>query len=176
MEISLSESYLCPTSAKLTMPPPKATKKVKTQKKEKLFHPLSRKADQLIRAQHRQSKLAELTKARHKKHGEQGSYLYDPIKCKRCFDSSSPVDIFNFFYQCLPPDGTASLPLSVLHVLVRDVWLARYDSELEEEKKSRRKGRPKSVREQKIEELKLREAEEYRTGLGTSPSLSMPTC
>lgn len=76
------------------------------------------------------------------------------------------VDIFSFFYRCLPPDDIACMQLADLHSIIRDIWLPRYDDELEEERKARRKGRPKSVREQKIEELKLREAEEYRTGLG----------
>lgn len=58
------------------------------------------------------------------------------------------------------------LPLEGLHAIVRDVWLKRFDEDLEEERKSRRKGRPKSTREQKIEELKLQEGELYRTGMG----------
>lgn len=76
------------------------------------------------------------------------------------------VDLFNFFYAAIPSEGLLTLP--DLHTIVRNVWLCRYDSELEEERTSRRKGRPKSVLEQKIEEIKLREAGEYRTGLGTS--------
>lgn len=57
------------------MAPPKATAKkakAKGQKKEKLFHPQSRKADQLVRAQHRQSKLVNLAKSRKEKHGVHG--------------------------------------------------------------------------------------------------------
>lgn len=53
-----------------------------------------------------------------------------------------------------------------LHELVADVWLTRHDAELEDERAARRKGRPKSTKECKLEEIKLREAEEYRTGLG----------
>ena len=53
-----------------------------------------------------------------------------------------------------------------LHELIADVWLARHDAELEEERAARRKGRLKSTKECRLEELKLREAEEYRTGLG----------
>lgn len=75
------------------------------------------------------------------------------------------VDIFSFFYATLPAEGVLST--DDLHSIIRDLWLPRFDTELEEEKAARRKGRPKSVREQKIEEIKLREAEEYRTGLGT---------
>jgi len=58
------------------------------------------------------------------------------------------------------------LSLPELHELVADVWLTRHDAELEEERAARRKGRPKSTKEQKLEEAKLREAEEYRTGIG----------
>lgn len=58
------------------------------------------------------------------------------------------------------------LTLPELHELVSDVWLTRHDAELEEERVARRKGRPKSTKERKLEEVKLREAEEYRTGMG----------
>ncbi|KAI0704279.1 hypothetical protein BC835DRAFT_1403912 [Cytidiella melzeri] len=126
------------------MAPPKSAKKANSQKKEKLFHPLSRKADQLVRAQHRKSKLADLAKARTDKRGTQ-------------------VDIYSFFYSAIPTEGV--LTLEDLHTIVHDVWLTRFDTELEEERAARRKGRPKSVKEQKIEELKLREAELYRTGM-----------
>jgi hypothetical protein len=61
------------------------------------------------------------------------------------------------------------LTLPELHELVSDVWLTRHDEELEEEREARRKGRPKSTKEQKLEEGKLREAEEYRTGMGERP-------
>jgi translation machinery-associated protein 16 len=76
------------------------------------------------------------------------------------------VDVYSFFYDALPTEGVLSL--EDLHTIIRDIWLPRYDPELEEEKAARRKGRPKSVREQKIEDLKLREAELYRTGMGQS--------
>ena len=62
------------------------------------------------------------------------------------------------------------LTLPELHELVSDVWLTRHDAELEEEREARRKGRPKSTKEQKLEEVKLREAEEYRTGMGEFPA------
>lgn len=51
---------------------PNTGKKAKSQKKEKIFHPQSRKADQLVRAQLRKGKLANLAKNRSKKHGQQG--------------------------------------------------------------------------------------------------------
>ena len=58
------------------MAPPKSNKKqVKGQKKEKVFHPQSRKADQLVRAQHRKHKLEEQAKARHHKQREQGAHI-----------------------------------------------------------------------------------------------------
>ena len=63
-------------------------------------------------------------------------------------------------------EGGSALTLPELHELVTDVWLTRHDAELEEERAARRKGRPKSTKECKLEETKLREAEEYRTGLG----------
>ena len=74
------------------------------------------------------------------------------------------VDIFSFFYAAIPTEGV--LALEDMHTILREVWVSRYDAELEAERASRRKGRPKSTKEQKIEELKLRESEEYRTGLG----------
>ncbi|OBZ73953.1 Translation machinery-associated protein 16 [Grifola frondosa] len=120
-------------------------KKSTKEKKEKIFHPQSRKAGQLVRTQLRKSKLAELAKERSKKHGSQ-------------------VNLYNFFYHALPTEG-GPLSLEELHYIIRDVWLPRHDSELEAERSSRRKGRPKSVREQKLEESKRREAEEYRTGI-----------
>ena len=43
-------------------------------KKEKVFHPHSRKAGQLVRTQLRKSKLAEQVKERGKKQGSQGSF------------------------------------------------------------------------------------------------------
>ncbi|OCH84740.1 hypothetical protein OBBRIDRAFT_798828 [Obba rivulosa] len=128
------------------MAPPKSTAKSakKFDKKEKIFHPNSRKAGQLVRTQLRKSKLIELAKERSKKFGSQ-------------------IDFYSFFFTVLPPDSGA-LSLQDLHTVVRDIWLTRFDAELEEEKASRRKGRPKSTREQKLEELKLKEAEDYRTG------------
>ncbi|KAH9924795.1 translation machinery-associated protein 16 [Fomitopsis serialis] len=126
------------------MAPPKTGKKAATQKKEKLFHPQSRKAEQLIRVQHRKTKLADQAKAR-----------LDKQKIQ--------ADIFSFFYHALPAEGVLSL--ESLHTIVRDVWIKRFDEDLEEERKSRRKGRPKSTREQKLEELQSQEAELYRTGM-----------
>ncbi|CAL1714655.1 unnamed protein product [Somion occarium] len=106
------------------MAPPKPTKKPKGQKKEKVFHPLSRKADQLVRTQLRKGKLADLAKARNQKHHKQ-------------------VDLYGFFYHAIPPEGT--LTLEDVHTIIHDIWLPRFDSELEAERAARRKGRPKKV-------------------------------
>jgi translation machinery-associated protein 16 len=57
--------------------------------------------------------------------------------------------------------------------LIQNAWLSRHDEELLAEQQARRKGRPKSVRETKLEEMKLRESEEYRAGLGTFFSLAL---
>jgi translation machinery-associated protein 16 len=65
----------------------------------------------------------------------------------------------------MPPEGGV-LTLGELHDIIKDVWLIRHDVELEAEQAARRKGRPKSPKEMKLEEIKLREAEEYRTGMG----------
>jgi translation machinery-associated protein 16 len=84
------------------------------------------------------------------------------------------ADFYGFFFHAIPEPheddagGSEVLTLSELHDLVANVWLTRHDAELEEERTARRKGRPKSTREQKLEEIKLREAEEYRTGMGES--------
>jgi translation machinery-associated protein 16 len=59
------------------------------------------------------------------------------------------------------------LTLGDLRQLVRDIWLTRFDEELESHRSARRSGRPKSTKEMKLEALKLREAETYRTGMGT---------
>lgn len=72
--------------------------------------------------------------------------------------------MYGFFFHALPESGT--LTLEELHELIRGVWLTRHDEELEQERAARRKGRPKSVKETKLEDVKLVEAEEYRTGMG----------
>ena len=76
------------------------------------------------------------------------------------------MDLYSFFFHAIPPEGT--LTLEDVHSIVCDIWLKRFDSELETERSSRRKGRPKSTKETKLEEQKLRDVEEYRTGIGTS--------
>ena len=74
------------------------------------------------------------------------------------------MDLYGFFYHAVPEEGV--LTLEEIHHIIRDVWLTRFDDELESERAARRKGRPKSTKEMKLEELKLREAEIYRTGMG----------
>ncbi|KAH9039305.1 hypothetical protein EDB85DRAFT_2072501 [Lactarius pseudohatsudake] len=121
----------------------------KFSKKEKVFHPESRKAGQLARKQLRKSKLAGHATKRAKLH-------------------SAKADFYGFFFHAIPEEeaeGGVVLTLPELHELVADVWLTRNDAELEEERAERRKGRPKSTKECRLEELKLREVEEYRTGL-----------
>lgn len=81
------------------------------------------------------------------------------------------VDLYGFFYHALPEEG--ELTLDEMHDIIRDVWLTRHDAEIEEEKAARRKGRPKSVKQQKLEDLKLREFEEYRTGMGTLSDIAL---
>lgn len=77
------------------------------------------------------------------------------------------ADVYGFFYHAIPETG--ALTLSELHAVVRDVWLTRHDEDLEAERAARRPGRPKSAREVRLEDQQFREAEEYRTGLGTFP-------
>lgn len=82
------------------------------------------------------------------------------------------ANVYGFFYHALPPVGV--LTLEELHTIVRDVWLTRHDDELEQERTARRKGRSKSTKEAKLEEIKLRETEEYRTGIGESEASPPP--
>ena len=91
-------------------------------------------------------------------------------------DAYRLADVYGFFYHALPPVGV--LTLEDLHAVVRDVWLTRHDEELEQERAARRKGRSKSTKEAKLEEIKLRETEEYRSGIGefqASPSPAILT-
>ena len=91
---------------------------------------------------------------------------------------SLSVDKFSFFYHAIPPcpanDSPTALSIDELHDLIQNVWLARHDHALDEEAKSRRKGRPKSAREMNLENQKALEAEEYRTGMGASFKLHGP--
>lgn len=66
--------------------------------------------------------------------------------------------------HALPPE-VPCLTLEELHGLVKDVWLTRHDPSLQKERSLRRPGRPKSSKEDQLEEWKRQDAEEYRTGL-----------
>ncbi|KAF5351522.1 hypothetical protein D9758_007238 [Tetrapyrgos nigripes] len=123
-------------------------------KKEKIFHPQSRKADQLARKSLRKDKLSAQSSDRKQKH-------------------NNLADFYGFFYHSLPSEGVLSL--EDLHSLIANIWLKRFDEDLEAERASRRKGRPKSTREQKLEELQLRESEQYRTGLEVIDLTHPPT-
>jgi len=139
------------------------TKKSASPKKEKLFHPSSRKAGQLARKAIRQTKLSNIHRERHKKHNASGTLSYSAVSSLKSF-MLPLVDLYGFFYNSTPEQGV--LTLGELHQLVRDLWLTRFDDELKNHRSDRRSGRPKSTREMKLEELILREAETYRTGMG----------
>ncbi|KAJ6518725.1 hypothetical protein C8R45DRAFT_3778 [Mycena sanguinolenta] len=143
-------------------------------KKEKVHHPDSRKAGQLARKALRKGKLGNL-------------------RTKRSQKASSMLELYAFFHAALPPPSAVSvsatvpidgaetkveeaeeaLTLPALHVLAQ-AWVARNDAALAEEQAARRKGRPKSAKEMRIEELRLREQEIYRTGMEI-PDLTDPT-
>ncbi|KAH7924278.1 hypothetical protein BV22DRAFT_1013636 [Leucogyrophana mollusca] len=136
------------------MAPTKTGKTDAKPKKEKVFHPDSRKASQLGRTHLRKGKMADAASKRVKKHAAQ-------------------ADVYGFFYHAIPPEGVLSL--DELHAVIREVWMTRHDEELEHERAVRRKGRPKSTKEMKLEEIKLREAEEYRTGMEVPDLTHGPT-
>jgi translation machinery-associated protein 16 len=113
--------------------------------KEKVFHPDSRKAGQLARKALRKGKLGNLA-------------------AKRTSKKHTLLDVYDFFFNAIPEDGSP-LSLEELHFIIENVWLKRHDGDLQEEQAARRKGRPKSVKEAKLEELKLKDLEVYRTGM-----------
>ncbi|KAF7370667.1 hypothetical protein MSAN_00699700 [Mycena sanguinolenta] len=107
------------------------------------------------------------------------------------------LELYAFFHAALPPPpveavsapGTAdeipvdgaetkaeraeeALTLPALHAMAQ-AWVARNDGALAEEQAARRKGRPKSAKEMRIEELRLREQDIYRTGMEI-PDLTDP--
>ncbi|KAJ7155479.1 hypothetical protein C8R43DRAFT_949726 [Mycena crocata] len=149
------------------MPPkPKApVKNNKATKKEKVFHPDSRKAGQLARNALRKGKLGNLRTSSKKK-------------------ASSRLELYAFFHAALPPETESesttagkeaeALTLPQLHAITQ-AWIARNDEALAGEQAARRKGRPKSAREIRIEELKLREQEVYRTGMELPDLTDAPT-
>lgn len=136
-------------------------------KKEKIFHPSSRKAGQLARTAIRKGRLGNLTTQRHHKTNNIGEFG-SSILVLAGLISLRIVDHFSFWFQAIPGEGV--LTLDGLHQIVQDVWLTRWDEALEAERTARRKGRSKSVKELKLEETRLQESELYRTGMGESPS------
>ena len=147
-----------------------APSKTAKPKKEKVFHPASRKAGQLARNALRKGKLGNLSTKRNQKHHSLGSSILDLFVLNKnltCFPSL--VDLYGFFYHAMPEEGVLSL--QDLHHIINDIWLTRFDEDLEKERSTRRKGRPKSLKEIKLEELKLQEFELYRTGMGMRPRL-----
>ncbi|KAG8969553.1 hypothetical protein FRC03_001992 [Tulasnella sp. 419] len=123
--------------------------------KEKLFHPESRKAGQLERKKLRKQKLVV-------------------AKSHRTQAQTDRIDRFVFFYHALPLD-VPCLTLAEIHELIRDVWVTRHDSAIAAEEAARRKGRPRSVREEKLRALRTAELEEYRTGLEIPDLTDAPT-
>jgi translation machinery-associated protein 16 len=77
----------------------------------------------------------------------------------------SSGDKTGFLFHALPPDVEA-LALEHIHELIQTVWLTRHDEEIEEEQARRKKNRPPSVKEVRLQNLRAAEVEEYRTGLG----------
>ena len=125
----------------------------KKEKKEKIFHPASRKAGQLARNALRKGKLGNLAS-------------------KRTTKQHTLVDLYGFFFFAMPDEGVLTLP--ELHALIADIWLTRHDESLAAEISARRKGRPKSAAQQRLEDIKLRESEIYRTGMGACARVSRP--
>lgn len=151
---------------------PSSTAKTTKPKNVKVFHPASRKAGQLARNALRKGKLGNLSTKRSQKHHSLGLSILDLFILSKISDFFlSLVDLYGFFYHAMPEERVLSL--QDLHHIVSDVWLTRFDEDLEKERSARRKGRPKSSKEINLEELKLQEAELYRTGMGTRPTLSI---
>jgi translation machinery-associated protein 16 len=157
VQVKKFEPVLTYATQPFLMPPKAAAKGGKPPKKEKVFHPDSRKAGQLARNALRKGKLGNL-------------------RTKRTKKASSLLELYAFFHAALPPSSDAdgdALTLPQLHAIAT-AWVARNDAALAAEQAARRKGRPKSPLEVRIEERRLREQETYRTGMGVSrvPSLS----
>ncbi|CAK5267574.1 unnamed protein product, partial [Mycena citricolor] len=144
-----------------SMPPPQPTKAKAPAKKEKVFHPESRKAGQLARTAIRKGKLASLRTKRSKKdatHLTFYAFLKGALPHQRIESDSNPES-----------DG---LTLAQLHELAR-TWVSRHDATLAHEQNTRRAGRPKSPLQVRLEEQRLREEEIYRTGMDL-PDLTHP--
>ncbi|KAG8893606.1 hypothetical protein FRB99_001853, partial [Tulasnella sp. 403] len=143
----------------------------KSSPKEKVFHPQSRKAAQLERAHLRKNKLGDAKTKRSRIQVEKStSTALSPGP--RIAHVVITVDRFVFFQHALPSD-VESLSLSEVHETIRDIWLHRHDKQLAEEQARRRKGEPRSAKEDKILAQIEMEKEEYRTGLEI-PDLTDP--
>ncbi|KAJ7066711.1 hypothetical protein C8F01DRAFT_980969 [Mycena amicta] len=109
-------------------------------------HPDSRVATQRLRRGIRNERMADLrSKAKSK--------------------ASTRLEFYAFMYGRVPPDSESStLSLPEMHVILQ-AWVSRHEPDISAEQAARRKGRPKSVREMRLEEARLREHENYRTGI-----------
>ncbi|KAF7309730.1 hypothetical protein MIND_00344800 [Mycena indigotica] len=120
------------------------SKPTKGRKPEKIQHPDSRVAAQHVRRAARKDRLADLrSKAKSK--------------------AATRLEFYSFIQSRLPPDSTY-LSLPEIHAILA-VWVSRHGAEISLEQTARRKGRPKSAKETKLEEVQLREVENYKTGV-----------
>lgn len=141
----------------------------KPKPKEKLFHPQSRKAAQLERAHLRQHKLTSAKSKRGKVQNERSWSFRFPFSGDHHANDMSVDDRFVFFHHALTSD-VPSLTLPEIHDIIKDVWLHRHDVAIAEEAATRRKGEPRSSKEDKLLAAKEADKEEYRTGLGKARS------
>ncbi|KAI9273643.1 translation machinery-associated protein 16 [Sporodiniella umbellata] len=117
---------------------------LRTIKNRDEIHPYSRKAHQLSRVYQRREKMAKKEKQK----------------------SVNPIgDRWLWFRYAMDEDKTV-ITRPEIHDLI-EIYLARNDEELEELENSRNKGHrtPKTPRQDLLEALKLREANEYISGL-----------
>ncbi len=98
------------------------------------------------------------------------SYIWEPLNINCAY----LADRLGFYFHALPPD-IERLTLEQLHELIQTVWLTRHDEEIEEEQAARKKDRPLSVKAVDLINIRARETEEYRTGLGTRSLLHSRT-
>ncbi|KAF7308610.1 hypothetical protein HMN09_00710300 [Mycena chlorophos] len=126
-----------------TKPRPGATKP-KGSKPSKIQHPDSRVAAQQVRKAVRKDRLADLrSKAKSK--------------------TSTRLEFYAFIHARLGPES-ATLTLPEMHTILH-AWVSRHDAEISAEHAARRKGRPKSAKEVRLEEVRLREQENYKSGI-----------
>jgi translation machinery-associated protein 16 len=93
------------------------SKKSTSAKKEKLFHPSSRKAGQLARKAIRQTKLSSILHDRHKKHNTSGTSQIRLV-FSTVVHALLLVDLYGFFFNAIPDEGV--LTLGELRQLVQD--------------------------------------------------------